>query len=287
MTDKTKIAIIGGSGLYDIEGLQTKEEREIDTPFGKPSDAIKIGELGGVGVAFLPRHGKGHRIHPGGLNVRANIWALKTLGVEKVISVSAVGSLREEIAPRDFVVPDQFFDHTKGRKSTFFDSGPVVHVPMADPYCGDIRTILIEGCKEVGVTVHEKGTYINMEGPQFSTRGESHLYRKWGMDIIGMTSATEAKLAREAEMCYATVALSTDYDCWHEEDVTIEMILGNMADNVDNVKRLVTTVVPRVAEMQCACGCNDALAMSILTDFSLVDKKVLDDLKPILEKYMK
>jgi 5'-methylthioadenosine phosphorylase len=286
LVNEVKIAVIGGSGLYEIEGFDVKDRVTVETPVGPPSDDIVLGELADVPVAFLPRHGVGHRIHPGAVPVRANVWALKSLGVEKMLSVSAVGSLKEEIKPRDFVIPDQFFDHTKGRESTFFDEGPVVHISLADPYCGEMRRVLVDGCKAVGVGYHDGGTYINMEGPQFSTRAESRVYRQWGMDVIGMTSATEVKLAREAEMCLATVALSTDYDVWHEEDVTIEMVLENMAANIAHVKELIRTVLPAVAELG-DCACNHALANAIITDRSMIEPEVIERLEPIIGKYLK
>jgi 5'-methylthioadenosine phosphorylase len=286
LATEVKIAVIGGSGLYEIEGFDVNDRVAVKTPFGSPSDEIVIGELEGVPAAFLPRHGVGHRIHPGALPVRANIWALKTLGVEKMVSVSAVGSLKEEIKPRDFVIPDQFFDHTKSRQSTFFDEGPVVHISLADPYCEEMRRVLVDGCKAIGVGYHDGGTYINMEGPQFSTRAESRVYRQWGMDVIGMTSATEVKLAREAEMCLGTVALSTDYDVWYEEDVTIEMVLANVDANITHVKALIRAVLPAVAELG-DCACNHALENAIITDRSMIPPDVIKRLKPIIGKYLR
>lgn len=279
------IGVIGGTGLDEFEGFTIKEKRRVSTPFGDPSDELTLGEYNGIACVFLPRHGAGHRIPPGGIRFRANIWALKSLGVERILSVSAVGSLKLEIEPRHFVLPDQFYDNTKHRESTFFDRGPVVHVAMADPYCPELRGCLAAACRECGVAVHEGGTYINMEGPQFSSRGESRAYRQLGFDVIGMTSATEAKLAREAEICYATIALVTDYDVWHEEDVTIEIVLETMAANVANVKAVLAAALPKVAA-QPTCTCQDALRGTIVTDLKLVEPEVLASLRPILARYL-
>jgi 5'-methylthioadenosine phosphorylase len=279
------IGVIGGTGLDEFEGFKVMEKRRVSTPFGNPSDELTIGEYNGVACIFLPRHGAGHRIPPGGIRFRANIWALKSLGVKRILSVSAVGSLKLEIEPRHFVLPNQFYDNTRHRASTFFDLGPVTHVVMADPYCPELRGHLAAACRECGVPVHEGGTYINMEGPQFSTRGESRVYRQLGFDVIGMTSATEAKLAREAEICYATVALVTDYDVWHEEDVTIEIVLETMAANVANVKAVLAAALPKVAA-QPACKCQDALNGAIVTDLQLVAPDVLENLRPLLARYM-
>jgi 5'-methylthioadenosine phosphorylase len=279
-------AVIGGSGLYEIEGFDVDERRRLETPYGPPSDDLVIGTFAGARVVFLPRHGKGHRLPPGGVNFRANIWALKSLGVERILSVSAVGSLKTEVKPRDFVIPDQLYDNTKHRASTFFDVGLAVHVPLADPYCPRVRELATAACERRGVTVHGQGTYVCMEGPQFSTRAESNVYRHLGFDVVGMTSATEAKLAREAEMCYATVALVTDYDVWFEaEDVTIGMILDNMRANVANVRAVVEEVLPELAAAG-ACDCQQALEGAIVTDLELVPDEIKERLRPILAKYL-
>lgn len=271
---EAKIGVIGGSGLYEMEGLKVLDEIRLETPFGKPSDAYILGELEGQKIAFLPRHGRGHRISPSELNFRANIWGMKKLGVEAIIAVSAVGSMREEIRPGDMVIIDQFFDRTKGRVSTFFTDGVVAHITFADPLCPTLRKLLIEAGKSVGAAVHERGTYICMEGPQFSTRAESNIYRKWGVDVIGMTNLQEAKLAREAEICYATIALSTDYDCWHEthEDVTIGAVLEVLKKNVETAKKMIRRAVPKIGPDR-PCECRTALQHAILTDRKLVPEE--------------
>ncbi|HUU57338.1 MAG TPA: S-methyl-5'-thioadenosine phosphorylase [bacterium] len=282
----TATALIGGSGLYEIEGFEVKEKRKVDTPFGDPSDELIIGTFAGAPVVFLPRHGVGHRHPAGAVNYRANIWALKAVGVDRVLSVSAVGSLKKEVEPRHFVVPDQFYDNTKRRASTFFDEGITVHVALPDPYCPRVRELAVAACVRRDIPVHERGTYICMEGPQFSTRGESGVYRQLGFDVIGMTSATEAKLAREAEMCYGTLALVTDYDVWFEaEDVSIEMVLENMRANVANVKAVIADVLPGLAA-EGDCGCKHALAGAILTDLNLVAAEVKERLRPLIGKYL-
>ncbi len=281
---RATIAVIGGSGLEQLEGFRVRERVAAATPFGDPSDEITLGDFGGVAVAFLPRHGAAHTVPPGSINYRANVWALKSIGVERVVSVSAVGSLKLEIEPRTFVIPDQFYDNTRRRVATFFDEGPVAHVALADPYCPFVSEKIVAACERRGVPVRRGGTYLCMEGPQFSTRGESRAYRHLGFDVIGMTSATEAKLAREAEMCYATVALVTDYDVWHEADVTIEMVLENMRANVANVKAVVEEVLPTLTAGECPC--QNALAGAIITDFKLVPPAVIEKLKPILAKYL-
>src|SRR5919199_2140034 len=239
-----KIGIIGGSGLYQMPELKDIEEVSVDTPFGKPSDAFITGTLEGVRVAFLPRHARGHKLLPTELPFRANVYAMKTLGVERILSASAVGSLQERYAPLDMVIPDQFFDRTRARahESTFFGEGIVAHVTFAHPVCAELGDVLEEACRSADVTVHRGGTYLCMEGPAFSTKAESHVYRAWGMDVIGMTNLQEAKLAREAEICYATLALVTDYDCWHEghESVTVAEIIGNLTRNAENAARVVT-----------------------------------------------
>jgi 5'-methylthioadenosine phosphorylase len=281
----TATAVIGGSGLYEIEGFEVEEKRKVDTPFGDPSDELIIGTFAGAPVVFLPRHGAGHRHPAGAVNYRANIWALKSAGVDRVLSVSAVGSLKEDVEPRHFVVPDQFYDNTKRRISTFFDD-VTVHVALADPYCERVRGLAVAACEKRGVPVKNGGTYICMEGPQFSTRGESRVYRQLGFDVIGMTSATEAKLAREAEMCYATLALVTDYDVWFEaEDVTIEMVLENMRANVANVKAVIEEALPGLAALD-DCSCHHALEGAILTDPALIAEGTKEKLRPLIGKYL-
>ena len=260
------IGIIGGSGLYDIEGLERVREVRVRTPFGAPSDAIRVGVLGGIRVAFLSRHGRGHRLSPSSINYRANIYALKSLGVTQVISVSAVGSMKESIRPGDVVLPDQFIDLTKRRVSTFFDEGIVAHVGFGEPVCSSVADVLEQAGRSVGARLQRGGTYVCMEGPQFSTKAESRLYRQWGVDVIGMTNMPEAKLAREAELCYATVALATDYDCWHdtEEAVTVEAILATLHKNVALAKQLLKAAVPKLAPDR-ACACHQALHTAIVT----------------------
>jgi 5'-methylthioadenosine phosphorylase len=263
---RADVGIIGGSGLYDMEGLQDIKRVTVRTPFGAPSDAIVLGVLDGVRIAFLSRHGRGHRISPGEINYRANIYALKTLGVRRVISVSAVGSMKESIKPGAVVLPDQFIDLTKRRVSTFFEGGIVAHVGFAEPVCGNMSTSLFEGAQSIGASVYRGGVYVCIEGPQFSTKGESYLYRQWGVSVIGMTNMPEAKLAREAELCYATVALATDYDCWHEteEPVTVEAILATLRQNVALAKQLLRVSVGPVAAVK-TCGCQRALQDAVVT----------------------
>lgn len=285
---RARAAIIGGSGFYDMEGLTDIEEVSIDTPFGPPSDTIVIGKLEGTGVAFLPRHGAGHRILPSDLPARANVYALKTLGVEFILSISAVGSLREEIEPLHMVVPDQLIDRTRGRRSTFFGDGLVAHISMAEPFCPSLRQVVSGAAEEAGARVHPDGTYVVMEGPAFSTRAESHLYRSWGGSVIGMTALPEAKLAREAEICYAILACSTDYDCWHEteEAVTTEMIVANLLKNVEVSRaaaRLALTRLP--AERTCLCA--NALQSALLTSFDIVPEETKRKLDPIIGKYVR
>ena len=260
------VGIIGGSGLYQVEGLEQVREVRLRTPFGAPSDAIVVGVLGGMGVAFLSRHGRGHRINPGSINYRANIYALKSLGVTQVISISAVGSMKETIQPGHVVLPDQFIDLTKRRVSTFFDEGIVAHVGFSEPVCSSLADVLEAAGRSVGATLQRGGTYVCMEGPQFSTKAESRLYRQWGVDVIGMTNMPEAKLAREAELCYATMALATDYDCWHEteEAVTVEAILSTLHRNVALAKDVLKVAVPKLDPAR-ACGCRRALATALVT----------------------
>lgn len=285
----SKIGIIGGSGLYQIEGLKNVKELEVKTPFGAPSDKFVVGTLDNTEVAFLPRHGKGHRISPSELNFRANIFGMKKLGVERIISVTACGSLKEELRPLDFVIPDQFVDRThKARPDTFFEKGIVAHLVFADPICKDLGKTLYDSTKELGVSAHFGGTYLNMEGPAFSTRAESNLYRSWGMDIIGMTNLQEAKLAREAEICYATLAAVTDFDCWHqtEEEVTIDMIIQNLQKNIDNARRILKSVIKQLDKPR-NCECKDALKHAIITSKEFIPAKTKKDLSIIIGKYIK
>lgn len=287
-TEKVSIGVIGGSGLYEMEGLTNVRNVRVVTPFGKPSDDYIIGTLFGRRVAFLPRHGRGHRIMPTDINYQANIYGMKKLGVERIISVSAVGSMREDIKPGDIVIPDQFYDNTKHRRSTFFGNGIVAHVGMADPVCDDLSKILIQAGMKAGAQVHRGGTYLCMEGPQFSTRAESLTYRKWDVDVIGMTNATEAKLSREAEICYSTIALATDYDCWHhsEEAVTVEAVLAVMKHNVETSRVIIKEAVQMLSDKP-SCGCGDALKNAIMTPEKLVPARTKKDLAPIIGKYMK
>ncbi len=282
------IGVIGGSGLYEMEGLTRVREVKLHTPFGEPSDAYITGSLGAIEMVFLPRHGRGHRFLPTEVNYRANIYGMKKLGVDRIISVSAVGSMKEEIAPGHIVIPDQFYDLTKHRKSTFFGDGVVAHVGFADPVCHDLFGVLADAGKKAGATVHKGGTYICMEGPQFSTRAESKIYRKWGVDVIGMTNATEAKLAREAEICYATLALSTDYDCWHEteEDVTVEAVIAVLMKNVETAKKIIKEAVTMIPVKK-GCHCSDALKNAIMTKPELIPEKTKKDLELIIGKYIK
>ena len=283
-----QIGIIGGSGLYQMEELTDREEKQIATPFGDPSGPYVIGTLRGRRVAFLARHGAGHRILPSELNFRANIYGMKVLGVERILSASAVGSLKLEYKPLDIVVPDQFFDRTRGRISTFFGRGLVAHVAFAHPVCGDLSKIAADAAEHVGATVHRGGTYVNMEGPQFSTLAESRLYQSWGMGVIGMTNLQEAKLAREAEICYATLALVTDYDCWHPDHdaVTVDLIIANLLQNAVTAQKTIALAVERISAVR-SCGCQDALATAIITQPAFVPEQTKKDLAPIIGKYMK
>jgi len=283
-----KIGIIGGSGLYEIEGMKNTRWEKVDTPFGKPSDEYMLAELQGVEIAFLPRHGRGHCISPAELNYPANIYGMKRLGVDTLISVSTVGSLKEEIKPLDFLIPDQYVDRTnQGRKTTLFGNGIIVHVSLADPSCPNLGKLLNEAGKSLGISMHMGGTYINMEGPAFSTRAESMLYQSWGMDVIGMTNMPEARCAREAEICYATLAMVTDYDCWHEsEDVSVEMIIQNLLKNVDNAKKILKKAIPKLADKK-ECGCNSALKNAIITSPELIPDSVKKRLNLIIGKYIK
>jgi 5'-methylthioadenosine phosphorylase len=281
------VGVIGGSGLYEMDGLEGLEEVRLSTPFGEPSDAYVKGRLGDVTVVFLPRHGRGHRISPTEINARANVWGMKALGVTRLVSVSAVGSLREDVAPSDFVCVDQFIDRTRHRPDTFFERGIVAHVLFADPVCADLRALLVAAARDVGVRVHDGGTYVNMEGPQFSTRAESRLYRSWGADVIGMTNLQEARLAREAEICYATLAMATDYDCWHTAhgDVTVEAILAVMGRNVAHARETVRRLVPRIDPVR-SCPCKDALRYAILTAPERVPPEARDRLGLLVGRYL-
>jgi 5'-methylthioadenosine phosphorylase len=284
-----QIGIIGGSGLYDMAELTDRHEVVVDTPFGEPSGPYVTGTLGGATVAFLARHGAGHRITPSELNFRANIYGFKTLGVERILSASAVGSLREELAPMDLVIPDQFIDRTRGRVSTFFGEGLVGHIAFADPVCGHLAQVAYDAAVHAGATVHKGGTYVCMEGPAFSTRAESHLYRSWGAQIIGMTNLQEAKLAREAEICYATIALVTDYDCWHpdHDHVTVEMVIQNLTQNARTAQQVIAGAIAALAGAPRTCGCGQALATAIITRPELVPAETRRKLGPIVGKYFK
>lgn len=282
-----RIGVIGGSGLYDMRGLEDVKAHKVNTPFGNPSDEIITGRIEGIGVAFLPRHAKGHKILPSELPSKANIYALKSLGVEWIISIGAVGSMKEEIKPRDFVIPDQIFDRTRARPATFFGDGIVAHVGFANPYCPVLSELLYTCARELGYGVHRGGIYLCIEGPQFSTKAESRIYRQWGVDIIGMTSLPEARLAREAEICYATVALVTDYDVWREaEEVTIEMVLDNLLVNAQHAKDLIRTVVSRIPEVR-ECECARALTNAIITQKDLIPEAKKKDLGLLIDKYLK
>ena len=286
--DNPTIGIIGGSGLYDMAELTRRSEQRISTPFGEPSGAYVIGTLRGRRVAFLPRHGVGHTLLPSELNFRANIYGFKVLGVEQILSASAVGSLREEYRPLDILIPDQFFDRTKGRISTFFGRGLVAHVAFAHPVCGRLAKIAGDSAERVGATVHRGGTYVNMEGPQFSTIAESNVYRSWGMDVIGMTNLQEAKLAREAEMCYATIALVTDYDCWHpdHDSVTVDLVVANLLKNAETAKQAIADAVSKLDGAR-PCACKDALATAIMTRPEAVPDAVKRELAPIVGRYLR
>ncbi len=286
--DTAMIGVIGGSGLYGMEGLSDVKELKVATPFGDPSDVITLGTHGGKRVAFLPRHGRGHRLMPSEVPYRANIFALKSLGVQWIISVSACGSLRDEYAPRDIVIPDQTYDHTKGRTSTFFGNGAVAHVGFAEPFCSTLSGILYDAVKEAGGRVHQGGNYITIEGPLFSSKAESLTYRQWGMDLIGMTNMPEARLAREAEICYATMAHVTDYDVWHEskEPVTLQMVIANLNANVTLAQKALAVVFNRLPASREKCPCPTALKDAIVTDPARIPAKFKEDLRPITGKYL-
>jgi 5'-methylthioadenosine phosphorylase len=283
---KAEIGIIGGSGLYSMPGFEAAEEMVIKTPFGDPSDNYVLGKLAGKHVAFLTRHGRGHRLSPSELNFRANIYGMKSLGVERIISLSAVGSLKEEHRPLDFVIPDQFFDRTRGRVSTFFGEGLVAHISFADPICPQLADVVSYACMSTGVNTKKGGTYLCMEGPAFSTKAESNVYRNWGMDVIGMTNLQEAKLAREAEICYVTVAMVTDYDCWHQhhDAVTVADIIGNLMKNAENACAVVAAAVAAMPSVR-NCKCGSALAHAILTDKAAVPAATRQKLGIFVDKY--
>ena len=284
---QAEIGIIGGSGLYDLQGLERVREVRPSTPFGQPSDALVLGTVDGVRVAFLARHGRGHRIGPSEINYRANIYALKSVGVTRVVSVSAVGSMKETVRPGEVVLPDQFVDLTKRRIGTFFEQGIVAHVAFAEPICHALATSLYKAAQDVGASVHQRGVYICIEGPQFSSRGESNIYRQWGVDVIGMTNLPEAKLAREAELCYVTLALVTDYDCWHDTEaaVTVEAVLATLHKNVELAKRLLRAAMPLVTGPR-SCGCGRALEHAILTSPQQIPKGTRKRLRLLLGRYL-
>ncbi len=285
---ETRIGVIGGSGLYGMEGLEVEEERRLDTPFGEPSDPYVLGAVDGRPVAFLARHGVGHRILPSELNFRANIFGFKLLGVERILSVSAVGSMQERYEPTHVVVPDQFYDRTRHRADTFFGDGLAAHVSMADPICPVLADALYASSQAAGATAHQGGTYLCMEGPQFSTRGESMIYRQWGIDVIGMTNLQEAKLAREAEICYATLAMITDYDCWHEEEenVSVDAVLEVLRQNAAMGQEVVRRAVAHLPASERPCACGEALAMALMTDRQRIPETTKRNLAPIVGKYL-
>ncbi len=287
--ENVRIGVIGGSGIYEIENLEIIDEIVVATPFGLPSEKITIGKFSDSElIAFLPRHGKGHRYLPTEVNSKANIWALKSIGVERIISISAVGSLKEEIHPGDIVIPDQIIDRTKSRPNSYFGDGIVGHVPFAEPFCPIMREVLIETVKELGFKYHDKGTYVCMEGPLFSTKAESFLYKSWGASLIGMTALPEAKLAREAEICYATIALPTDYDCWREseESVTVEMVVKQMMENVKKAKEIIKKVVNKIP-VERNCFCKDAAANAIMTSPEYIPFETYKKLELFYGKYLK
>jgi 5'-methylthioadenosine phosphorylase len=285
---QAEIGIIGGSGLYSMPGLSQAKEVRLKTPFGAPSDRYVIGTLAGRKVAFLARHGRGHRILPSELNFRANVYGFRQLGVERIVSLSAVGSLKEEHQPLDFVIPDQFFDRTRHRVDTFFGNGIVAHISFADPICGELARVVEGACQKVGVRGKRGGTYVCMEGPQFSTKAESNVYRSWGMDVIGMTNLQEAKLAREAELCYVSVSMVTDYDCWHpgHDAVTVDQVLAVLAKNAENASKVLRATIAAMPSGR-GCKCGSALAHAILTDRDKIPAATRQKLKLILDKYLK
>lgn len=283
-----RIGIIGGSGLYRMEGMSNVEEVNVSTPFGKPSDTMILGSLEETEVVFLPRHGRGHHISPTELPVKANIYALKSLGVERIISVNAVGSLKEDIRPMDLVIPDQLIDRTKGRESTFFTNGMVAHIAFAEPFCPTLSQFLSGAARKAGARVHDGGTYLTIEGPQFSTKAESRLYRSWGADVVGMTALPEAKLAREAEICYTSLAFVTDYDCWHPtyESVTTEMILTNLEKGVDTARRILRLAIPGIPRQR-DCPCATALKDAIVTSSRYIAPETRRNLDLLVSRYLR
>ena len=284
---EARIGVIGGSGLYQIEGMSNVRDVKLKTPFGDPSDAITVGDLDGVRLAFLPRHGKGHRILPSEVPVQANIYALKSLGVERIIAVNAVGSLKEDFRPLDIVVPDQLIDRTRSRVNTFFGNGVVVHIAFADPFCPELSQVLFNASKEVAPRVHRGCTYVVIEGPAFSTRAESQIYRSWGADVIGMTQLPEAKLAREAEICYASLSCVTDYDCWREdcESVSVEMVVANLQKNAENAKKIIRKAAKSIPSER-GCSCARALENAIITSPEAIPAQAKRDLGLLLGKYV-
>lgn len=287
MSKEAKIAVIGGTGLYEIEGMTDVEDVQLKTPFGDPSDSITVGTLEDTNIAFLPRHGRGHRISPSEIPARANIYALKSIGVEWIIAINSCGSFKEELKPRELVIPDQVLDRTRNRISTFFQNGIVAHLPFAEPFCPVLSQILYKAAHKAGATVHKGGTFVAMEGPQFSTKAESRLYKAWGADIIGMTVLPEAKLAREAEMCYATVACVTDYDSWHDalDPVKIEEILDILAKNIDRAKHIIKVAAGHIPKDR-YCECANALATAIVTEPDLIPEQTKKDLDLLIGKYI-
>jgi len=285
--EPVRLGVIGGSGVYDMQELTDIEEIKPKTPFGDPSDAIVVGTLSGQRVAFLPRHGRGHRISPTELNSRANIFALKSLGVERIVAISACGSLREDYAPRHIVIPDQILDRTRGRPLTFFGSGLVVHISFAEPFCPDLSRSLFEAVETTGATVHKGGAFVVIEGPRFSTKAESNAFRQWGMDIIGMTAVPEAQLAREAEICYTCMAHVTDYDVWHEseETVTVEAVIKNLLANAEVAKQSIQELVPALPQER-TCDCQHALRDAIITSRDVISEEVKNDLTILVDKYL-
>jgi 5'-methylthioadenosine phosphorylase len=281
------LSVIGGSGVYDMEALADVEEIRVDTPFGHPSDAIIVGTLHGKRVAFLPRHGRGHRLTPSQVPYRANIWALKALGVPRIISVNACGSMKERYAPRHVVIPDQIYDNTKQRPLTFFGQGLVAHISLADPYCEELRVLAGEAVQQAGATVHMGGTLVAIEGPRFSTKAESRIFRQWGVDLIGMTAMPEAALAREAEICYASIAHVSDYDVWHEteEPVTVEQVIEILHANAERSKRAIEVLVQKLPEGR-SCDCRNALAVALITQRDEIPPETVERLRPIVGKYL-
>jgi 5'-methylthioadenosine phosphorylase len=284
---EVKLAVIGGSGVYEMERLTDVEELALSTPFGPPSDTIVVGTLAGTRIAFLPRHGRGHRLTPSEVPYRANIWALKSLGVERIISISACGSMKEKYEPRHIVIPDQIYDNTKSRDYSFFGDGLVAHISIAEPFCPHLRQVLSQAVTAAGGRVHFGGTFVTIEGPRFSTRGESEIYRSWGVDIIGMTAVPEAQLAREAEICYATMAHVTDYDVWHEEEepVTVQMLIANLMANAALSKETIAQLVPLLGEER-PCDCGQTLSSAIITERDRIPAAKIEQLAPIVGKYL-